>query len=67
VTGGAWVGAIPAVLLVAAAAIARPWARLAGVAVATAFAVFVGFAVIGFRTSTNWSRAWTSAWPGRAG
>ena len=53
VTGGAWVGAIPAVLLVAAAALRRPWARVAGVGVATAFAVFIGFAVIGFRTSDD--------------
>ncbi len=53
VTGGAWVGAIAAVLLVAAAAVRWPWARVAGVGVATAFAVFIGFAVVGFRTSDD--------------
>ena len=53
VTGGAWVGAIAAVLLVAAAAVRWPWARVTGVSVATAFAVFIGFAVIGFRTSDD--------------
>ena len=52
VTGaGAWVGGIAAVLCVAAAVVRWPWARVAGVGVATFFAVFLSIAVISFRTS----------------
>jgi hypothetical protein len=53
VAGGSWIGVIGAVLCVAAAAAPWAWARLTGVGVATAFAVIVAFAVIGFRTSSD--------------
>lgn len=51
VAGGSWIGVIGAVLCAAAAAAPWVWARLAGVGIATTFAVIVAFAVIGFRTS----------------
>lgn len=53
VAGGSWIGVVAAVLCVGAAAAPWAWARLAGVAVSSLFAIIVAFAVIGFRTSDD--------------
>ena len=53
VAGGSWIGVVAAVLCVGAAAAPWAWARLAGVAVTSIFAIVVAFAVIGFRTSDD--------------
>ena len=53
VAGGSWIGVIAAVLCVAAAAAPWPWARITGVGVSSFFAILVGFALIGLRTSED--------------
>jgi hypothetical protein len=53
VAGGWWIGLVAAVVCAAAAAVPRIWARLAGVGLATLFAVILAFELIAFRTSDD--------------
>lgn len=56
VAGGSWLGVIAAIVCVAAAAVPWAWARIAGVGASSFFAIVVSFAVIGFRTSDDFTR-----------
>jgi hypothetical protein len=53
VAGGWWIGLAAAVVCAAAALAPWVWARLAGIGLATLFAIILAFALIGFRTSDD--------------